>query len=64
MSPLLNTAEAAKLLHVAEITISKWRMDGLGPQFIRFGRGIRYRVSDIEAWVETRAGADASEAAR
>ena len=32
-----------------ETAVSK----GNGPEFVRFGRLVRYRVQDIEAWIES-----------
>ena len=30
----------------------KWRREGRGPAFIRVNRSIRYRVSDLDTWLD------------
>jgi len=34
-------------------TLQNWRVLGKGPRFRKFGSGVRYKVSDVEAWVES-----------
>ena len=36
-------------------TLAKWRREGTGPRFLRVGKSIRYRVSDLLAFMEGRA---------
>lgn len=53
---LMNPQEAARLLGFSARTLEKWRADGSGPVFIRqSSRAIRYRPSDLAAWIEQRA---------
>jgi predicted DNA-binding transcriptional regulator AlpA len=59
---LLKQGEAASLLHLSERTLERFRVSGTGPKFVRLGRAIRYRLTDIEAFVESRCVASASEA--
>ncbi len=53
--PLLNDAEAAKRLCVSAATLRSWRCRGIGPAFIKMGRGakapVRYSESDIEQYI-------------
>jgi predicted DNA-binding transcriptional regulator AlpA len=58
---LLSTPDVAARLGVAEITLRKWRIEGFGPRFIRCGSNIRYRVADIEKWLDERTVASTSE---
>jgi len=52
---VLNTAEAAKLLHVSPKTLAFWRSTGDGPVFLRLGvRTVRYRRTDLLAYLEGR----------
>ena len=44
----LTTREAATYLGFAQITMAMWRSARTGPQFIRVGRQIRYRRSDLD----------------
>lgn len=51
--PLLTTKEVAAFVGLAEYTLIRYRMDGIGPNYIHLGpRIVRYRRSDIEAWVD------------
>jgi predicted DNA-binding transcriptional regulator AlpA len=49
---LLCDKEVAKFLGVSEVTLADWRRLKKGPPFVRLeGRMVRYRASDIEAWL-------------
>ena len=61
MDPILTTPELAQEFNVAEITLRKWRLGGTGPRFIRVGANIRYRRSDIDAWLASRTVSSTSE---
>src|SRR4051794_23543093 len=49
----ITTAEAARYLGVSQATLEHWRQLRIGPRFIRIGRSIRYRVSDLDAYMVT-----------
>jgi hypothetical protein len=54
---LFDEAGAAKYLDpdVGELqpqTLNKWRFRRKGPRYIRLGGKIRYRKSDLDAWLE------------
>jgi predicted site-specific integrase-resolvase len=51
---LMTTGEVANLLQVAEITLRKWRLSGIGPQFVKAGANVRYRADDVAAWITAR----------
>lgn len=51
MDTLRNTAQVAEQLQVAEQTLRYWRHVGSGPPSIKVGRGVRYRQSDVDAWL-------------
>lgn len=61
MSDLLDTPEAARYLGgtspISASTLAHWRVAGIGPAFVRVGRAIRYRRSDLDSWLaaQTRA---------
>ena len=38
-------------LHIPLATLAQWRYRKVGPPWIRVGRHIRYRRSDVEAWL-------------
>ena len=48
---LLTTDEAADLLRVSASYIRLRHNRGIGPDAIRIGRLIRYRICDLEAWL-------------
>lgn len=50
--PLLTPVEVGEYLGVPIGTLANWRYLGRGPAFIRFGRHVRYRATDIAAWVD------------
>lgn len=52
MTPLLTPDDVADLLGVSKSLLTQWRVDGVGPAFIRQGRVIRYRSTDVIAWVD------------
>lgn len=49
--PLLDELQAAKLLNLSTRTLQAWRVSGAGPPFVRAGRAIRYRHSDLLSWI-------------
>jgi predicted DNA-binding transcriptional regulator AlpA len=53
---LITAKETAQRLHVAVVTLKRWRKTGTGPEWCRLGgRAIRYRVLSLEAWVASQA---------
>jgi excisionase family DNA binding protein len=49
---LKDEREAANFLGVSVSGLRKWRNRGIGPRYCRFGRLIRYRLSDLNEWIE------------
>ena len=57
-NPILTPREVADLLKVSVRALDKWRSEAeAGPPFIRCGRLVRYRTSDLERWLDQRASA-------
>jgi len=49
---LINEQEAARMLSLATSTLRAWRFQGRGPAYFRIGgKAIRYRVQDVEAYL-------------
>jgi hypothetical protein len=44
--------QAAPLIVSTPGTMARWRRTGKGPRFIRVGKKIAYRRSDLEAWLD------------
>lgn len=49
---LLCEKEAARLLGLSHRTLQDWRQIGRGPRYLKMGHRIRYRVADLEGWME------------
>ena len=55
-SELLDERQTAEFLNVSPGTLSVWRSTGrYHLPFVKVGRKVRYRRSDLEAWLESRA---------
>jgi predicted DNA-binding transcriptional regulator AlpA len=54
--PLITTVEAAALLAMSPRTLEGYRRKGGGPTFVTLSRNVvRYRRSDLDSWVSSRA---------
>ena len=51
---MVDTDETARLLGLATNTVEKMRVTGTGPRFVKLGRAVRYRLTDIEAYIAER----------
>ena len=47
---LLTQAALAKRWNVSPRTLERWRWTGQGPQFLKVGGRVVYRIEDIEAY--------------
>jgi predicted DNA-binding transcriptional regulator AlpA len=61
MLPLLTQRQAAEMLALSERTLERFRVSGLGPKFVRMGKSVRYRLSDVEVWIASRTVGSTSE---
>jgi len=50
----LTTAEAAKILGIAEATLNEWRIRGEGPAYTKMGRLVRYPDYEVERYIRER----------
>jgi hypothetical protein len=46
-------AETAEALNVSVRTLRKWRQEGLGPPYVKFGRQIHYSFEGRAAWLQS-----------
>ncbi len=52
---LLTRGEAADFLSVKEQTLALWHSTGrYSIPVVKVGRSVRYRISDLVAWIESR----------
>lgn len=59
---LLETKRAGDYIGHAESTMNRWRVEGSGPPFIKFGRRVFYRRSDLDTFLDSRIVQSTSEA--
>jgi len=52
---LLSPTELADYLGVPVKTVYNWRTEKKGPRGVRIGRHLRFRTTDVEAWLEQNA---------
>jgi excisionase family DNA binding protein len=50
----LTIEELAEREGVPPGTVRQWNSRGTGPQYMRIGRYVRYRLADVIAWEKTR----------
>ena len=48
---LLTTAEAAKYLRLGAHALNQMRRDHVGPDYIKLGRKVFYRVDDLDTYI-------------
>lgn len=53
-TPFFTQSEAADFLRLSERTLERWRVEGMGPSFRRFGRRVVYAKADLERWADSR----------
>jgi excisionase family DNA binding protein len=51
LAEYLDEKRLCALLGISSVTTTKWRVKAKGPPFIKVGRLVRYRRSDVEAWL-------------
>jgi predicted DNA-binding transcriptional regulator AlpA len=59
---LLNETQAADILCYSVRALQNWRHRGGGPRFVKVSaRSVRYRYSDLVAWIESRTVSNTSQ---
>jgi excisionase family DNA binding protein len=51
---LMATAEVAGYFRVDSSTVRRWRLDGLGPRFVKIGSVYRYPRPALDEWIAHR----------
>ena len=59
---LLDPRSAAAILRLSIHTLADMRCKGTGPRFLKAGRLVRYRLSDVQAWLDAHSFQNTSEA--
>lgn len=52
LPPLLDIRELSEYLGVPVSTIYDWRSRGVGPRAYRFGKHLKFAVTDVTEWIE------------
>jgi predicted DNA-binding transcriptional regulator AlpA len=50
----MRTPEAARYVALSESTLTKMRLTGDGPPFVKLSRAVAYRKTDLDAWLAAR----------
>ncbi|HWY36463.1 MAG TPA: helix-turn-helix domain-containing protein [Nitrosopumilaceae archaeon] len=48
----LTITEVMQMFNLSRDTLSRYRVSGTGPPFIKIGGSIRYRRKDIRKWIK------------
>ena len=49
-NPLLTTEQAGEMLGVSPATLVRWRCEGVGPDYYKMERLVRYELSELERY--------------
>lgn len=61
MTELITTTELERQTGIDANTWAKRRLSGDTPQYLKIGRSVRYRWSDVEDWLRAQARTSTSE---
>jgi predicted DNA-binding transcriptional regulator AlpA len=50
--PTIDTAGAAEYTGLSRSTLEKMRLYGGGPKFLKLRRLVKYRIADLDAWMD------------
>jgi helix-turn-helix protein len=56
-----TVVEAATFLRVSPVTLSRWRIEGRGPPYRKFGRRVVYARDDLLAWAREQSRSSTSD---
>lgn len=48
----LDTRQAAEITGISTVTLECWRRDGAGPPYVKLGRLVKYRRTDLDEFME------------
>lgn len=58
---IFDTREAAARVRLSKNTLERFRVQGTGPAYVKLGGAVRYRETDLDAWLESRLTQSTSE---
>lgn len=50
--PTIDEQDAAPYIGYTPAALRAWRSQGRGPAYIRVNRSIRYRIADLDSWLQ------------
>ena len=53
MERLLTSVEVAEILGITEGTLRNWRYQGDGPPYVKLGSAVRYKATDLQAYIDS-----------
>jgi excisionase family DNA binding protein len=53
-SNALSLQQASQYIGVSQAALRTWKRDGKGPAFFRAGKLLKFRKTDLDAWIEAR----------
>src|SRR5690625_8020984 len=51
LDELMTAADVADVLSISARTLANWRSLNMGPDYVKVGGRVRYRVSSVNIWV-------------
>ena len=51
LEPLIDVHELATYLGIPSSTVYNWRVHGKGPAAYRFGKHLKFGISDVKDWI-------------
>ncbi|WP_233193567.1 helix-turn-helix domain-containing protein [Cryobacterium sp. Y29] len=51
LEPLMDVTELATYLGIPVSTVYDWRVHGKGPVAYRFGKHLKFTISDVRSWM-------------
>ncbi len=58
----LTQSEVAALVRLSSRTLERHRLAGTGPEYVKLGRRVVYRLASVEAWAAANTFSSTSEA--
>ncbi len=52
IEPMYTPEQLAEILQIPVSRLYKWRGRNEGPKFIKVGHSLRYKESDVQAWLD------------
>jgi predicted site-specific integrase-resolvase len=54
----MTPEQVADRYQISPDSLKEWRYKGVGPKYLRIGKRVRYRVTDLERWEKEREAAN------